>query len=559
MRHVMPARRPQLAELGLFLLVVALPIVFTPFSASPFGDGKLVMLAGGTLALWASGLPADRRLAPWAAMWVAATAIAGAAGVEPARALLGRSDVQGGSLLLVGCSATLLVLGPALPDDLLERGRRWFVAATAVVGGLGLVATFAPGIVDATLGTTISLVGSSAGNQLFAAALLAAGLAAAVGAHEPERPTARRLTVVAFLAFAIGSFGERSAVVLPAVAVVVIVWRGRRSRQAAVRLAAAVIVGMVAWLLVSPLVPPDPEAEPPDPSQSAIGVQATDEDRLAVWAAMARSVPDRPLIGWGPGSSQSAYVSNATSVEIEEATRRWNDAHNLFLETLVSSGLIGLVPLVVLSLLVAIRAFGCRPARAWALGAAAALGLFAMVEPFTALLTPLTFLFAGAACAPATTRSGEATAGARLARATVAGGLALALALSVLAIGAATFERWGRIYGEQWALRRALTLQPWRTVSRQHLALQLALDGRAGDEAAGEEAISQIADAVRRAPWDVNVRLWAADVHTLLRDPGGAEAWVAEQIERFPVDGERPAPAEPAEGYQLPDELDENP
>ena len=58
----MPARRPQLAELGLFLLVVALPLVFTPFSTSPFGDPKLVILVGGSLALWGSGLPLDRRI-----------------------------------------------------------------------------------------------------------------------------------------------------------------------------------------------------------------------------------------------------------------------------------------------------------------------------------------------------------------------------------------------------------------------------------------------------------------------------------------------------------------
>ena len=58
MRQVMQARRPQLAELGLFLLVVALPLVFTPFSASPFGDPKLVVL---TLAgLWRSSRRGSR-------------------------------------------------------------------------------------------------------------------------------------------------------------------------------------------------------------------------------------------------------------------------------------------------------------------------------------------------------------------------------------------------------------------------------------------------------------------------------------------------------------------
>jgi hypothetical protein len=32
------------------------------------------------------------------------------------------------------------------------------------------------------------------------------------------------------------------------------------------------------------------------------------------------------------------------------------------------------------------------------------------------------------------------------------------------------------------------------------------------------------------------VRLWAADVETLLRDDAAAEAWIEEHLERFPGD-----------------------
>ena len=87
----------------------------------------------------------------------------------------------------------------------------------------------------------------------------------------------------------------------------------------------------------------------------------------------------------------------ATPADIEEATRGWADAHNLFLETAVTSGVLGLIPLVALFVLLVGRAWRAGPERAWSLGAAAALGAYAMVEPLNLVLTPLLFLFAAMA------------------------------------------------------------------------------------------------------------------------------------------------------------------
>ena len=127
--RVMPARRPQLAELGLFLLVVALPLAFTPFSTSPFGDPKLVILVGGSLALWGSGLPLDRRIGALAALWTAFTALSALTGVEPIRSLAARTDGEGGGLMLVlSCAAIVVTAGgrgrrPARTNPALVRGR----------------------------------------------------------------------------------------------------------------------------------------------------------------------------------------------------------------------------------------------------------------------------------------------------------------------------------------------------------------------------------------------------------------------------------------------------
>ena len=56
--------RPQLAEAGLFALSVAAPLVVTPFTSSPFGNAKLLLVcAGSVLALLALGCPGEPRLA----------------------------------------------------------------------------------------------------------------------------------------------------------------------------------------------------------------------------------------------------------------------------------------------------------------------------------------------------------------------------------------------------------------------------------------------------------------------------------------------------------------
>ena len=260
-------------------------------------------------------------------------------------------------------------------------------------------------------------------------------------------------------------------------------------------------------------------------------------------------------MGWGPGTTQVAYLTSATPADIEEATRRWADAHNLFLETTVTSGILGLIPLVALFVLLVGRAWRAGPERAWSLGAAAALGAYAMVEPLNLVLTPLLFLFAAMAAGlrarePAS-RDERTPRGVRLGVGIV---LSLSLVVSLTMIAGATFERWGREYGEEWAYRAALRVQPWRLTSTEQLALQLAAQGRTGDQEAGAEAKRIIAEGVERFPWDVNVRLWAADVDTLLNDPAGSRAWRRQHVERFPADETVLTDDAPDGGFTLPGE-----
>lgn len=540
MRQVMQARRPQLADLGVFLLVVALPLVFTPFSASPFGDAKLVVLVAGTLTLWASGLPLDRGLGLAALAWVGMTALAALAGVDPSVGLTARTEGQGGGLIVTACAGVLAVLGAGLPGELRERARRWFVAAGSVVAVIGLVVRAFPDLAT-SMPSDIEFIGATLGNQVFAVGLMSAVVAAAIGAciGDPDIGVPpRTLALIAFLALGAATFGERSSVVLPVVAAAAALWRARLGLRRTTVVGLAVIVPLVAWQGLEATVFPDTTGR--GAAVAGVAAQETDVQRFTVWRAMARATTERPVLGWGPGSARTAYLASATTGDIDRAGRSWADAHDLFLESAVTSGVLGLAALVWLVGLIVARSLRGGPDRAWAFGAAAGLAAYSLVEPVGLVLTPLLFLFAGTA-SPGPVRAGEPAVD--LSRGTerwltigVAAVLALALVVSSLMLAAATMERWGRVYGEPWALEAALRIQPTRLSSAERLALRWAIDGRAGDEVAAGKARDVIGEAVLEHPWDVDVRLWAADIETLLRDEAAAQGWVDEHLERFPSD-----------------------
>ena len=388
------------------------------------------------------------------------------------------------------------------------------------------------------------------GNQLFAAALLAAGIAAAL---VPGKRLRNQLLVVAFLALGAASFGERSSLILPAVAVIVTLARTRMPWRATIALAATVGVVLLGWQIAEPVLPGRETGA--GAALAPLQGQATDVDRAVVWRVTTGSIGEHPLVGWGPGTTQVAYLSNATPADIAEATRR-----------------VGRRPQPVPGDdrdLGDPRADPARGAVRAADRAGVASGSGAGVEPgrrrrpgrlrhgrtVNLVLTPLLFLFAAMAAGlrarePASVDE-RTPRGVRLGVGIV---LSLSLVVSLTMIAGATFERWGREYGEEWAYRAALRVQPWRLTSTEQLALQLAAQGRTGDQQAGAEAKRIIAEGVERFPWDVNVRLWAADVDTLLNDPAGSRAWRRQHVERFPADETVLTDDAPDGGFTLPGE-----
>jgi hypothetical protein len=114
--------------------------------------------------------------------------------------------------------------------------------------------------------------------------------------------------------------------------------------------------------------------------------------------------------------------------------------------------------------------------------------------------------------------------------------LALALVGSLSMMAGAALDHWGRTYGEAWAYRAALRVQPWRLTATERLAELLAIQARSGDPQAGEQARARISDAVAARPWDPDVRFFAFAVDRLLGDEAGASAWSQGQARRFPGD-----------------------
>jgi hypothetical protein len=276
------------------------------------------------------------------------------------------------------------------------------------------------------------------------------------------------------------------------------------------------------------------------------GTLAAEQDRLAVWSAQIRGVVDRPVLGWGPGNEWSAYVSSATPGEIETATRYWADAHNLPIEIGVVSGFAGLAAFAWLVVRLVPRTVRAPDRRAWATAAAATLAIYALYEPLDVTLTPLMFLFAGAAVgAPGGARRDARDeprdrSAPRLgagARAVVGAILVAVTAVAGVGLASSAFERWGRTHAfSRWALERAWAIAPWRISAGEALAIDLAIDGRSGDEGAAAEAREVVDRLVEAHPRNPGIRLLAADVELLLRNFAGTQAWIREQLRVFPSD-----------------------
>jgi hypothetical protein len=375
-------------------------------------------------------------------------------------------------------------------------------------------------------------VGATFGNTVILAGFLSLGIVARLG-PPPDRAWIEPLSFLVFGA-AFGVVSERSAYVLPVVALLAVAWFVRPDRRRLTIAAGAILVGLIAFTFI-------PEAG--GASTLDVGSQFSttigEEQRIAVATASLRAATERSMLGWGPSNAWSAFLSSGTSDEIRTATRAWRDTHNLVLEFAVTTGLLGVSALAWLGVQLARRVIRPPSDRMWCVAGAATLFVFSMYEPLDPTLTPMLFLLAGAVAR----RPADASGGARASRVRVGSRVVVGVALGALvavaglSLPSSILERWGRTHaGSRWALEGARLLAPWRLTTVEALALDLALDARSGDAAAADEARALIADAVADHPDNPGIRVLAADVEVLLGDEDAARAWIDRHLERFPGD-----------------------
>lgn len=115
--------------------------------------------------------------------------------------------------------------------------------------------------------------------------------------------------------------------------------------------------------------------------------------RLDIWSTAGRAIIQRPLMGYGPGELESG-VNHLIGISFARALgpdQLFTDAHDIFVEVAVTTGVVGLA-LFLVWLLGGLRQ-ACNDFVAFALMALAV----ELVEPLNVAITPLLFLALGAA------------------------------------------------------------------------------------------------------------------------------------------------------------------
>lgn len=282
--------------------------------------------------------------ARWLAGFVAWALLCAVVSVSPRLSLIGTYGSDVGWIFLAGYAAAW-----GLGRRLSLQGTRLLPAV--LLAGLGLNVLFAiieaivepSGILAADGGRVLGLMS----NSLFLAGMLAGGVALIgyLSGASAQRGLAIAALAVPFTA-AINVTGSRAALVGGAVLAVVAAAIGRRTRGstgADVGRAALVVVGAVAlgFCLSLPIQGDASGASRVGDVSAASGYGS----RLTMWGAGLQATAERPVFGWGPGRFREATSARVTAdfARAEVPNRLFYDAHNIAVEQLVTTGVVGLV------------------------------------------------------------------------------------------------------------------------------------------------------------------------------------------------------------------------
>lgn len=450
----LPRRERSPAVAPLFALVFLATALHIPQTFRPQVTGRAVVV----LVAIAVGLPALVRLA-WTGDRAARLAVAFGAWAVISTVASGRPESITGTFFTInGLVLTLGVvafyaLGRIAPADAVPAIGAAFLAGAALNA---LVAVLQPlvrlDVYDIWFydGRATGLLG----NPVFLGAVCAAGMAFV------PRVFQRRLDGGAALALLLAAGTQLSGTRIALISLVLVVAWGARTlglRRGAL-FVAAVVGGII---FASAIRSTDATAVQRIQSPEGIG------NRLENWREAGQGFAQRPIVGWGPGRFIAAATPHRTpALASIGPDRRYEDAHNVFVENAVTTGAVGIVLLVAWWVL-AVKA-GWRTDRPEFLIAAATLFAYHLVEPQHITLTPLMLLLTGAA-AP------RVASTVRWRVKAVQGGLAaVALALgAILLVGDFTYRAADVDFDLAETQRAATLLWPWArplsTQARIHL------------------------------------------------------------------------------------------
>ena len=440
------ALRSRARGISIGLLAFALLVGYSTRFAHPAWSIRAAIVVGAVpIGLGFLALRAAKRdlVALAGGAFLLAAAISGAASRAPGVAFVGLPGWSTGWVHWAGTVA-LLFLGSAVP-----RPQRNMVCSAIVLGasvnaGAALLQfapappAFVPQVFD---GRAVGLLG----NAVHLGTACAMGLAALPGVGRRGLPV---LLCAALLGAGLQLSGSRIAMALAIVAILATgrrAWRDTGVRLAAVAAGMAIASGLAA--VSAPFVPAGTAtARAATTSQSASGRVGNWEAGLTAWA-------DDPATGVGTGRFVVASARHRTRATVAAEDALFYDAHNVGVELLATTGLLGTLAMVALLVMV-VRA------ASWGVPCVIALVGFGatLLQPQFAGTTPIAAIAAGL-CLPERTWLAGSTRAWRGVGATLAAiGLAVA---GALLFGERQLAQAVRI-GDAEAAGRAAALMPWR-------------------------------------------------------------------------------------------------
>jgi O-antigen ligase len=378
---------PDLVVLALALL---LPVAYLPGLGSSFWAPKfallLVAIPPGLLLLGRAAVRRDGA-ALAAVGFLVACAVSSGLADDPVASVVGLHDADGGLLFVAGCVGAW-----ALARELSPRGRRWLVPALLV--GIGI--TSAVAWLQMTVGLSADglapwhgdRAAALQGNPVFLGALASAALCLAVTWPGLRTRWWARAALVVLYAGALQLSGSRVGLAAVLAALGWAAWKLGWRHALVLVLAVGLGIGAASALART--------------DQSATGRSAdTSADlttRLEIWDVGLHAFAAEPVFGAGPARFRTA-VSPHWTLALARAHGPdvlLLDGHNLAVEYLVTTGIVG-------SLLgAAWLALAARRARGPLVWFAGALLLSWLVQPQGVDTTPLLLIALGvAATAPA--------------------------------------------------------------------------------------------------------------------------------------------------------------